>query len=171
MPFTPLEQHLYDIGQWVSKKFHLHVDSFKHDNRQILEGEVWQCNLGYNVGQEKNKERPVLVISNNNINKTGKVVVVCITDTAGKMNKFDKPQQNSWMLLYSTTTDSTKMYKPGRKVPRSANSYSFLNKDSIVQSEEIRSVSKVRLITKLGCLYSDDLTIFKRKLKNAFNIS
>ena len=34
--------------------------------------------LGYNIGTEKNKMRPVLVMSNNKINNSEKVVVVVL---------------------------------------------------------------------------------------------
>ncbi len=47
--------------------------------------------------------RPVLVMSNNKINNSEKVVVVCITDAKGKVNARCLPIQDSWFLLYSDT--------------------------------------------------------------------
>lgn len=49
----------------------------------------WFCDLGYNIGTEKNNMRPVLVMSNNKINNSEKVVVVCITDAKGWMRTED----------------------------------------------------------------------------------
>ncbi|WP_278603914.1 type II toxin-antitoxin system PemK/MazF family toxin, partial [Blautia massiliensis (ex Durand et al. 2017)] len=45
-----------------------HVTTNKH--RQVLHGQIWFCDLGYNIGTEKNKMRPVLVMSNNKINNS-----------------------------------------------------------------------------------------------------
>ena len=42
--------------------------------------------------------RPVLVMSNNKINNSEKIVVVCITDAKGKTNANNLPVQDSWFL-------------------------------------------------------------------------
>ena len=89
--------------------------------------------------------RPVLVMSNNKINNSEKVVVVCITDAKGKVNARCLPIQDSWFLLYSDTEDEEKQVIPGRTIPASMHTYEFLDKDSMIQCEEIRAVSKARL--------------------------
>ena len=167
---SEMEQQYFEIGQWVSRKFQLHAGSERKNTLQVLRGQVWKCDLGSNIGQEKNKERPVLIVSNNRINRTGKVVVVCITDAKGKVNAYNMPIQNSWMLIYSSTNDPSEMFKPDRVVPRSATQYAFLNKDSIIQCEEIRAVSKVRLTRILGIIDPADLIILKTKLQKTFEL-
>ena len=131
------------------------------------------CNLGFNIGEEKNKMRPVLVISNNKINRSGKVVVICITDAIGKLNQNDLPSQDSWYLLYSDTMDDKKMYRAGRKIKFNQKANKFLDKDSVVQCEEIRSISKARLNRNKGCIGkidNEDLKFIKMKLERVFQI-
>lgn len=169
-----LEQEYYNIGKWLSDKLQYHKISY-HNNikrKQVLQGEVWECDLGYNIGEEKNKKRPVLVVSNNNVNRTGKVIVACITDADGKIKpNSNVPFYSTWFLLYSNTTHSNKMYRPGRTVPQNANSYSFFDKDSVVQCEELRAVSKSRLgFNKLGDIHPTDFNKIKSKIKLVFDI-
>lgn len=169
---TDLERDLFEKGTWISRKFQLHLQATQPrvKSRQITSGEVWKCDLGYNIGDEKNKERPVLVISNNSINRSGKVVAICITDASGKTNVYDKPQKNSWVLLYADTTDDRKKFKAGRTIPITATPYSFLDKDSMAQCEEIRAVSKARFTRKLGHIEPFELNLIKNKLKITFDI-
>ena len=70
-----LDVHYYNVAKWLSQKFSYHkFSSYRNiKNKQVNIDEVWECDLGYNVGEEKNKKRPALVISNNKINRTGKV--------------------------------------------------------------------------------------------------
>lgn len=81
-------QEYYNIASWTKDKVNYNrISKFNtNKHRQVLHGQIWFCDLGYNVGTEKNKMRPVLVMSNNKINNSEKVVVVCITDAKGKVN-------------------------------------------------------------------------------------
>lgn len=76
----------YNIAAWQKEKVNYNrISKFNaNKHRQVLHGQIWYCDLGYNVGTEKNKMRPVLVMSNNKINNSEKVVVVCITDAREK---------------------------------------------------------------------------------------
>ena len=165
----------YNIAAWLKEKVNYNriskFNATKH--RKVLHGQIWYCDLGYNVGTEKNKMRPVLVISNNKINNSEKVVVVCITDARGKTNVNNLPVQDSWFLLYSDTEDEDKMLSPGRTVPNHMNTYNFLEKDSMVQCEEIRAVSKSRLDASRGCigmLTPEDFKMIKEKFKRTYNL-
>lgn len=163
----------FNIGSWLSKKMQYHnISSHNRIKRkQINQGEIWKCDLGFNIGEEKNKERPVVVISNNKVNRTGKIVVAPITDAIGKINQHGLPQHNTWYLLHSNTTDSNKMYLPGRTVPKNATQYRNLTKDSIIQCEELRSISKARLLhNKIDDLNPNDLDQLKKKIKKVFDI-
>ncbi|MFR8170486.1 MAG: type II toxin-antitoxin system PemK/MazF family toxin [Marvinbryantia sp.] len=168
-------QEYYNIAGWVKDKINYNRISKFNSNkrRQVLYGQIWYCDLGYNIGTEKNKMRPVLVMSNNRINNSEKVVVVCITDAKGKTNANNLPAQDSWFLLYSDTEDDDKMICPGRQVPASMHTYAFLDKDSMVQCEEIRAVSKSRLDAVRGCigtLTPDDFELVKGKFRRAYGL-
>lgn len=165
----------FNIGTWLSKKINYHLRSKNSSVKkiQVNYGEVWYCDLGYNIGTEKNKLRPVLVISNNKINQAEKVVVLSITDAKGKLNPNDLPLQDSWYLLYSDTLDDNKKIYPGRKIKNGDSPYDFLEKDSIVQCEEIKAVSKARLDTtrkSIGTLAPKDFKLIKQKLMRAYNL-
>ncbi len=171
----PINDDFFNMGIWLSSKFKYHKSAShnKIKNAQVNHGEVWYCDLGYNIGEEKNKCRPVIIISNNKINRTGKVIAACITDTNNKLNSKNLPAQDSWYLLYSSTSDVNKMIFPNRTIPSNQNTYSFLDKDSLVQCEEIRIVSKARLDFakgSIGTISPDDLKFIKQKLKRVFEI-
>jgi len=171
----PEAQEYYNIASWLKDKVHYHSISKRIaiKRAQVNHGEIWYCDLGYNVGAEKNKCRPVLVISNNKINNSGKVVVLCITEAKGKLNARNLPSQDSWFLLYCTTTDDDKKIFPGRPIPPKMTSYSFLDKDSVVQCEEIKAVSKARLdMTRgpIGILTPTDFQLIKQKFRRAYNL-
>lgn len=95
----PETQEYYNIASWLKDKLNYNRISKYNSNkrRQVLNGEIWYCDLGYNVGTEKNKMRPVLVVSNNKVNTSEKVVVVAITDAKGKINSNNLPIQDSWL--------------------------------------------------------------------------
>lgn len=168
-------QEYYNIAGWLKDKVNYHrISKFNTSrHRQVLHGQIWYCDLGYNVGTEKNKMRPVLVMSNNKINKAEKIVVVCITDAKGKINANHLPAQDSWFLLYSGMEDEEKQFAPGRQIPDSMHVYDFLDKDSMIQCEEIRAVSKSRLDVARGCIGSltpEDFEQVKGKFKRAYNL-
>lgn len=164
----------YSIGSWLSKKFDYHVKSRhrKVANMQVNQGEIWDCDLGFNIGEEKNKKRPVVILSANKVNRTGKVLVAPITEAKGKMSLKTShlPQHPTWFLLHSDTQDSSKMYLPNRKIPRKSKGYSILDKDSVIQCEEMRSLSKARLLGKKGDLFERDSELLTKQIKKVFDI-
>lgn len=65
------------------------------------------------------------------------------------------------------------MIYPGRIVPANMHAYSFLDKDSMVQCEEIRAVSKARFDFSSGCigkLEPDDLALLKKKFGRTYDL-
>ena len=165
----------FDLACWLKDKIHYHNNSKRLTIKrtQVNYGEIWYCDLGYNIGAEKNKCRPVLVISNNKINQSEKIVVLCFTDAKRKLNPNNLPAQDSWFLLYSATVDDSMKIFSGRTIPANMSSYTFLEKDSIIQCEEIKTISKARLDTKRGCigrLNPSDFEMVKNKFKRAYNL-
>jgi len=162
------------LGIWNASKFKYHNASKinKIKRMQVNQGEVWYCDLGYNVGTEKNKSRPVLVISNNKINRSGKVVVLCLTKAQGKTNQQDLPDQDSWYLLYSNTNIESQKLRPNRPIIQGNIPYNFLDRDSLVQCEEVRSISKSRLDQGRRCigrLTPKDISNIKKKFLRTYD--
>lgn len=164
----------FNIGSWLKDKLNYHKisDYNRIKRKKVNQKEIWECDFGFNIGQEKNKKRPVIILSNNNANRSGKVLIAPITDAFGKINQYNLPQQNTWYLLYSDTTNPRNMYQQNRRIPRNAIAYNWIYKDSIIQCEEMQSVSKARLSnSKIGVLHNNDWEILKSKITNVFDIS
>lgn len=91
-----------------------------------LRGDVFMANLEPHEGSEQGGTRPVVVVSRDALNRFSPVVVVCsITDAANKK----------------------KIYPGHVKV---ASGTGGLTMDSIVMTEQIRSISQSRLTRQLG---------------------
>jgi mRNA interferase MazF len=92
-------------------------------------GEIWQVDLDPAMGNEANKQRPAVIVSNDRANDTaarlgrGVVTVVPVTSNVARVYPFQ-------VLLSARTTG--------------------LAVDSKAQSEQIRSVSTERLSRRLG---------------------
>lgn len=156
---------IYGLGDWLGKK--MRYDQLAHVTRiqrlQVNQGEIWDCDFGQNIGHEKNKKRPVIIVSANNINRGAKVLVAPITDASRNMGQNNLPRFPHWYLVYTDSTDRRNWWSSQRVVPQNANTYSFLRKDSVIQLDELRSVSKARLSNKRSTsIESDDLD----KIKN-----
>ncbi|MEU5512757.1 type II toxin-antitoxin system PemK/MazF family toxin [Streptomyces fungicidicus] len=168
------EREMVDLGKWLGKKMDYHKKAAKTavKAKQILQGEIWDCDYGFNIGAEKNKERMVVVISNNSLNRMGKVVVLPITDAKNKIDvALRLPNKTNNYLLYTTSTNPFHWYDQGRTLPSSAIQYSWLRKDSIISCEEPRSMSKARFGSqKKGDLNPVDLEGLKKKIAEAFSI-
>lgn len=106
----------------------------------IKRGEVYSADLEPVKGSEIRKERPVVVVSRDNINKASAVVVICpITDAYGKTSIMHVPV---------------------------AKGNGGLIKDSIVHCGQIRAIDKTeRLGRKLGELSREIMEEIERGLK------
>jgi mRNA interferase MazF len=95
----------------------------------MLRGEIWHVDLAPARGNEANKRRPAVVVSNDRANATatrlgrGVVTVVPVTSNIAKVYPFQ-------VLLLAATTG--------------------LAVDSKAQVEQIRSVAAQRLLSRIG---------------------
>ena len=101
--------------------------------RKILQGEIYICELGKNIGSEQNGERPCLVIQNDILNETSDVTIVLpIT------SRIKKEMPTHYEL---DTKD-----------------YPFLiTKRNTILCEHIRCISKNRVGKLIGKLNKSDL--------------
>lgn len=113
---------------------------------QAYRGAIFDAELGEgNIGGEKNKTRPVLVISPNRLNK-GHTVVVVPLSTKFKLNQNGLPKYRNHYLLKQSN-------------------YSFLVQDSVIKFEDIRSIDVVRLRQLRGNISIDDMHRMEKNLK------
>lgn len=146
------EQNIRDASCWLANKIELietkHDHKVKGINPQMLRGGIFNVDLGSgNIGGEKNKIRPCLVLSNNTLNKGDTIIVVPLTTKFKcKMNNNKKipMYKNHYILLKSK--------------------YNFLREDSCIKFEDTRSVDKVRVMNFIGNIDISDLALLKNRL-------
>lgn len=101
-------------------------------NEEILRGDIYNADLGYNTGSEQNGLRPVLVIQNNTGNKFSPTIIVSpIT------SEIKKPEMPTHVVL-------------GRRFGLSLN--------SMVLLEQIRVIARERLGRFIGRVDSDTIS-------------
>ena len=152
------KQRLLNI--WATEKERIALNFFQLRNGMswwdIEKGEVFWCYLGENIGQETNKKRPVVVLSSSKRNKRlSHVTVAPITSTI----KYKKPGDVTSGLKY-----------PFHFLMKS-NVYRFLDNDSVIKLEQLRTISKNRLDGyAIGKLPDDDLKIINKKISNFLDL-
>ncbi|KZE63288.1 MazF family transcriptional regulator [Fictibacillus phosphorivorans] len=141
------------IQDWTAKKIQLSDswidDEINQTSRAIIRGGIYKCELGENIGKEQSEKRPVLVISNELINTTSpNISVIPLTKKLKyKMAKtkggkeYKKPRYNSHFFLFKKD-------------------YPFLEHDSAVLGEELKTVSKIRIAEHMGDI-EDQMVINK----------
>jgi mRNA interferase MazF len=105
----------------------------------MRQAEIWLANLSPVVGSEQAGNRPVVIVSGNLANEYLKTVICCPLTTKVKNYKGNVVLQ-----------------------PNSSNN---LDKASEILTFHIRSVSKERLVKKIGSITKEELT----KIKNGFD--
>lgn len=115
----------------------------------LMFGDVYFVNLGYNVGSEIDKVRPVVVCSSDdNFNNFSKIVsVVPITNSVCKYESQFEIEDNHFKMKENA-------YKDTRPVT------------GVAKAEQIRSVSKGRFLHKMGELTDEGKEELKRVLRN-----
>ena len=110
----------------------------------MLRGEIWQVNLDPARGNEANKQRPAVIVSNDRANATatrlgrGVVTVVPVTSNVTKIYPFQ--------VFLSDAT-------------------SGLSVDSKAQAEQIRSIATERLRRRIGRVSPAELAQIDQALR------
>lgn len=138
------------LRAWNEKKIVIAKDWIDNEQKQrarkLKQGAVYMCAFGENIGAEINTEleevRPVLVVSNDLINQTAdNITIVPLT----KHLKYRKNRKGQKMPMYKSQYFLWK------------DQYTFLTYDSAVKGEEVKTVSKIRITTKMGNIEQADL--------------
>lgn len=144
--------NIRNAGYWLSRKIEL--IELKHHNKEnnitlnAFRGGIFNVELGTgNIGGEKNKKRPCLVISRNNLNTGDNVVVIPLSTKfkSSTINGVISPKYKNHYLLKKSK-------------------YPFLRETSCVKCEDIRNVDKIRLSDHLGNIDSQDLNEIKKRI-------
>ena len=106
-------------------------------------GEVWSVNLDPTIGAEIKKTRPAVIVSNDAMGKLPLKIIVPVTAWDEKFAQAD------WHVRLKAGEESG------------------LSKDSSADTFQVRSVSKTRLVRKLGKLMEEEMT----QIENGLRIS
>lgn len=152
MGYNRYKDYLKWIGLSLSmnERFHLGSMSYPFFPR----GTVISAFLGENVGHEKSMMRPVVVLSNDQLNrKSTNVIIAPLTDARNKVD---------------LSTGKVKLLR-SQYLLRKADC-AFLSMDSIIQFEDVRSISKERLGNSLGVVPHEIQKFYKNRIKETFGI-
>lgn len=100
-----LEKNLQYI-QWTNKKLKVSMSNRKYT---VAQREIYYCDLGVNIGSEQGENRPVVILQNDNGNKSGNTTIIAPITSHEKSVQYD----NSTNKYYVDTID--KDGRPYRK--------------------------------------------------------
>lgn len=109
-------------------------------------GEIWMIDLNPTKGDEMQKTRPAVIVSDDLIGKLALKIIVPITDWKDHYADVD------WMA---------------RLEPNNENG---LSKASAADAFQVRSVSQTRFVRKLGQLNDTELLIIKKAIAFVFDL-
>lgn len=150
MPVTVFQQVMYNVLEWVKEKIRLDFTAKQLGSSvnsiAVRRGEIYECQLGYNIGAEKNDKRPVLIVQNDQGNTyAATTIIVPLTSQSPK-------KLPTHFILYKNDL-------PG------------LAKDSVVQCEKIREIDKVRLGRKITSVPGSKMKLIDEKIKKAVGLT
>lgn len=156
MPWNK-DKNIRDASHWLSRKIELiEIKDNQITNQiqhNILRGGIFNIELGEgNIGGEKNKKRPCLVISRNALNKGDTVLVIPLTTKFSYNIQHNKkaPKYNNHFILFKID-------------------YPFLDDDSCIKCEDIRSIDKVRIRDHIGNIRHQHLKLVKNRVLFTLN--
>ncbi|WP_207463770.1 type II toxin-antitoxin system PemK/MazF family toxin [Enterococcus mundtii] len=125
----------------------------KSKERFLKQYDIVYCDLGMGVACEKRGMRPCVVLGNNIINRTStNIIIAPLTKLANK-----RDLSGNVKLLATHVVLSNKFYKQ-------------LPFTSIIQLEDVRSVSKERIAEYVGDLSDRDKELVKEAQRFVFDI-
>lgn len=150
------EENIRNAGYWLARKIEL--IELKDQNKKdsvtltVFRGGVFNIELGIgNIGAEKNKKRPCLVISSNILNRGETVSVIPLTTKFKSyfVKDIQYPQYKNHYILKKSN-------------------YPFLSETSCAKCEDIRCVDKVRILDHLGNIGVSDMLEIKKRILFTF---
>ena len=162
------EDKVKNLQQWTTKKIELSEEWIEKEEQQIarnlVRGGIYMCELGENIGSEQGSLRPVVVISNDLINRSsGNIFVVPLTKTLKKKIQIGadkKPVRDKDGKIIFLNEPKMQSHYFLRK-----QKYTFLQHDSAAMCEVSRAVSKIRISTHLGNIESTDINKIETRLE------
>jgi len=112
----------------------------------VKRGEVWRVNLDPTIGAEIKKSRPCVIVNRDSIGILPLKIVVPITGWQEKFAKAD------WLI-------------PIEASPRNG-----LSKKSVADTFQVRSLSQIRFVEKIGVLTENEMREIERGLSLSLHL-
>lgn len=119
----------------------------------VSRGEIWNCELGVNVGSEQSQDRPVLIIQNDENNKISpNTIIVPLTRAVHRLDRTltESPNfvfdESVAISLKANLRKTEVLILPGEAKEDDG---SILPEPSIVMCQNIKEISKSRLKNKI----------------------
>jgi len=138
---------------WFAKKTNINENHDVSSFHNLVRGHVAFAEFGENIGDEKNLLRPVLIISNDRQNSKSNCIIA-----APMTNADNKKDVNGKIKLLATHALLEKSV------------FNFLKSSSIVQFENMRSISKARVGKPIGYIDKISMTALEKYIKEAVGI-
>ncbi|MEE0294940.1 MAG: type II toxin-antitoxin system PemK/MazF family toxin [Eubacterium sp.] len=100
-----LQKNLQFI-EWVNRKFRISIGGRKYT---VAQKEIYNCDLGINIGSEQSEYRPVVVLQNNFGNKSGNTTIIAPITSHEKSVKYDQDKKKYYIEV--TCQDGTSRIK------------------------------------------------------------
>lgn len=113
-------------------------------SQPIQRGDVFLANLDPTIGVEIKKTRPIIVVSNNMINRYSQLVIII-----------------------PLTTNIARLSPSHVLIPKPEGS---VDRDSKALTEQIRAMDKQRLIAKIGTLSERYLLLVEEAIRNSLDM-
>ncbi len=113
----------------------------------MKQGEIWLVNLDPAIGSEIKKKRPCIILNDDAI---GILPLKIIAPLTGFKDKF---KIVPWMVIIKS------------------DNFNNINKNSVVDCFQVRSVAEQRLIGKIGFITHEQLKRIQQALKVVFSIT
>lgn len=144
------------LNTWNSNKEILATTFFDNEHtvlsNKVLKGEVFNCYIGENIGHEQSNDRPVLVISSDFFNDKTSTVTIAPLSTNVVTKRIKKNGRTRYVLKFKS------QYRLHRS------KFPFLQSDSVVKLDQLKTVCKSRLVNKIGCIDEETLSNINKKL-------
>lgn len=150
------------LTNWSTLKINLSENYFNmQDNLKsmtVRAGEIFECHLGENLGDEICKTRPVIVLSKTFYNAVSSQISVAPLSTKFELKYFKKGGD----IKYRPKVRTHFLLKK--------NEYPFLKANSVIKCEQIRGINKIRLGKKIGEIDEPKMKMIKNRIKDVFDI-
>lgn len=150
------------LNSWNTNKEALATNFFDNEHAiksvKISRGEIFNCYIGENIGHEQSNNRPVLVVSSDFFNDRTSTVTIAPLSTNIVTKTIMKNGRSRRVLKFKS---QYRLHK---------SKFSFLQDDSVVKLDQLKTVCKSRLTDKLGSLDNDTIMNINTKLSQYLDL-